>query len=136
MIRDRELHEVSWDAFVAKDRPWIFDRGAQVKILRLRIVGGNEKETGRVLIINTRWIHETTRASRLECFRQLPNFKLSEVVRQSDKLMRLQKIDHLLLPAFVRLQKRLLIGRNILGAGRVRIGHGWVRWQRFESAIT
>ena len=127
MIRDRELHEVSWDAFVSKDRPWIFDRGAQVKILRLRIVGGNEKETGRVLIINTRRIHETTRASRLECFRQLPNFKLSEVVRQSDKLMRLQKIDHLLLPAFVRLQKRLLIGRNILGASRVRIGHGWVR---------
>src|SRR6266550_315290 len=61
MIRDRELHKVTGDSFVPKNRPRIFDRGTQVKILRLRIVGGNKKEPDRVLIVNPRWIHEAAR---------------------------------------------------------------------------
>src|SRR6058998_587405 len=105
MIRDRELHKVTGDSFVPKNRPRIFDRGTQVKILRLRIVGGNKKEPDRVLIVNPRWIHEAARARRLERFWQLPNLKLHEVIRQSDKLMRFQKIDHLGLAAFIRLQE-------------------------------
>src|SRR5882724_13205872 len=108
MIRDRELHKVTGDSFVPKNRPRIFDRSAQVKVLRLRIVGGNKKEPDRVFIVNPRWIHETARASRLERFRQLPNLKLPEVIRQSDKLMRFQEIDYLCFAAFIRLQECLL----------------------------
>src|SRR5437773_4006236 len=136
MIRDRELHKVTGDSFVPKNRPRIFDLGTQVKILRLRIVGGNKKEPDRVLIVNPRWIHEAARARRLERLWQLPNLKLPEVIRQGDKLMRFQKIDHLGLAAFIRLQECLLIGRNTFRAGRVGIGHGWVREKSLDRKST
>src|SRR5205809_7821592 len=110
MIRDRELHKVTGDSFVPKNRPRIFDRGTRVKILRLRIVGGNKKEPDGVLIVNLRWLHEAARARRLERFWQLPNLKLPEVIRQSDRLMRFQKIENLGLRAFRRLQACLSTG--------------------------
>src|SRR6266480_6543372 len=127
MIRDRELHKVTGDSFVTKNRPRIFDRSAQVKILRLGIVGWNEEKPDRILVVNPRWIHEAAWAGRLERFRQLPNLKLPEVIRQSDKLMRFQEIDHLGFAAFIRFQERLLIGWNTFRAGRIGIGHGWIR---------
>src|SRR5437773_12141007 len=76
---------MSWNTFVSEDRPRIFNRRADVKVLRLRIVSRDEKETGRVFIVNTGRIHETARAGRFERFRQLANLKRTEVIRQSHK---------------------------------------------------
>ena len=54
MIGDRELQEVSRDSFVPEDRPRIFDRGANVEILRLRIVSRDEIEAAGVFIVDAR----------------------------------------------------------------------------------
>src|SRR5207248_10046998 len=102
MIRDRELHKVTGDSFVTKNRPRIFDRSAQVKILRLGIVGRNEEKPDRILVVHPRWSHEAARAGRFERFPQLTNLKLPEVIRQTDKLMRFPEIDHLELLASIR----------------------------------
>ena len=115
---------------------WVLDCRAQIKVFRLRVVGRNEKETGRVFIVNTGRIHKTAGTGRLECLRQLSNLKLAKIIRDGDDLMRLQKIDHLLLAALIRFQERFLIRWNILGTGRVRVGHGWIGQQCFERAVT
>ena len=52
MVRDRELQEVAGNSFVTEDRPRVFDRRANVEILRLRIVSRNEIETARVFVVN------------------------------------------------------------------------------------
>ena len=80
MIRDRELQEMPGNSFMPENRARIFDRGADVKVLRLRIVGRNEIETGRVLVVNTGRIHETAGAGRLERVRQLSNLKRAEII--------------------------------------------------------
>src|SRR5439155_25885842 len=46
MIRDRELEKMSRNSFVSEDRPRVFNRRANIKILRLRIVSWDEKESG------------------------------------------------------------------------------------------
>ena len=88
-----------------QDRSRIFDGGADVEVLRLRIVGRNEIEAGRVLVVNSGRIHEAAGTSRLERFRQLPDLKWAEIIRQGDELMLLQKINHLLFAAFIGFQK-------------------------------
>src|SRR5262245_21062854 len=107
MIRNGDLQEVSGNALMAENRPWLLNGGADVKILALRIVRRNEEEAAGVLIIDARRIHEATGTSRLECLRQLANVELSQIWRQSDQPLLVQKIDHLCLPAFISLQKRL-----------------------------
>ena len=119
-----------------ENRPRIFDRRANVKILRLRIVGRNEKEAGRIFVVNAGRIHETAGAGRLERFRQLPNLKRPEIIGHRDELLFLQEIDHLLLAAFVRFQERRLVRRNVRAARRIGIGQFRIGQQRFEGAIT
>ena len=107
---------MSGDSLVAQNRSRIFDGSADVKVFRLPIVGRNKIKSGRILIINPGRIHETTGTGWLECFRQLPDLKGSEIVRQLDELVRFQKIDHLLFPALVSLQKCFLIPGNVFAA--------------------
>src|SRR5437667_12363792 len=104
---------MSRDSFVSEDWPRIFDRRANVKVLRLRIVSRNEIEAGRVFVVNTGRIHETARTRRLERFWQLPNLKRAEIIGQTDKIFLFQEIDHLLLAAYVRFQERRLVLRNV-----------------------
>ena len=85
MLRDGKLEKMSWNAFVSEDRPRIFNCRANIEVLRLRIVGRNEKETGGIFVVNARRIHETTGAGWLERFRQLSNLKRTEIIRQRDK---------------------------------------------------
>src|SRR5262249_29485741 len=81
MVRDRQLHEVPGNSFVAQNRPRVLDRRADVKILRLRIVSWDEEETARVLVVNAGRIHETTRTRWLERLRQLADLKRPEIIR-------------------------------------------------------
>src|SRR6266498_4285810 len=101
------------NAFMPKDRSWIFNRRANIKILRFRIVGGNEKESGWILVVNTGRIHETAGAGWFERLGQLSNLKRSEIVRQRYKIVFLQKANHFCFAAFIRFQERFLIGRNV-----------------------
>src|SRR5467141_199834 len=103
MIGNRELQEVPGDAFMSKDRSRIFDRGANIKILRLRVVSRDEIETGRVFVVNARGIHKTARAGRLERFQQLPDLKRTEIIWHANEIMFLQEINHLGLAAFISL---------------------------------
>ena len=84
MIRDRELQKMSWDSFMTKDRPRIFDRRANIKVFRLRIIGRKEKKPGRIFVVNAGRIHETTRAGWFKGIRQLPNLKWAEIIGQRD----------------------------------------------------
>src|SRR5205823_6622597 len=83
---------MSGNAFVPKNGSWIFNRRANIKILRFRIIGGNEKESGWVLVVNTGRIHETARAGRLKSFGQLSNLKRPEIVRQGYQIVFLKKL--------------------------------------------
>src|ERR1043166_2264847 len=105
MVRDRELHEMARNAFMAEDRPWVFDRRANIKILRLQIVSRNKKETAWVLVVNTGRIHEPARAGRFERVGQLSNLKRPEIIGNRHDLMFPQEIDHLGLAAFVSFEK-------------------------------
>src|SRR6266436_2181619 len=104
---------MSGNSFVSEDWSGIFNCGANIKILRLRVVGRNEKESGWVLVIHTGRIHETARAGRLKGFWQLPNLKRAEIFRQGHKIVFPQETDHFCLATFVRLQERLLIGGDV-----------------------
>src|SRR6266496_2595770 len=113
---------MSGNPFVPENWSWIFNRRANIKILRFGIVSGNEKESGWVLIINTRRIHETARAGWLKGFGQLSNLKRPEIVRQGYKIVFLQETDHLCFAAFIRFQERFLIRRNMSSPFRIWIG--------------
>src|SRR5437879_1138991 len=113
VVRDRELQEMSRNTFMSEDGPRVLDRGANIKVLRLRIVRRDEIKTGRVLVVNAGRIHETAGVGWLECFRQLPNLKRAEVIGQRYQIVFLQEIDHLLLATFVGFQERGLVGRNV-----------------------
>ena len=69
MIRDRKLQEMPRDSFVAENRARVFDGGADVEVLALRIVSRNEIETSWVLVVNAGRIHEAARTRGLESFR-------------------------------------------------------------------
>ena len=93
------------DTLVPEDWPGIFNRRANVKILRLWVVGGNEKETSWIFVVNTGRIHEAARAGRLERIRQLSNLKRPKITRQGYKIVLLQEADHFCLATFVRFQE-------------------------------
>src|SRR4029077_7834534 len=113
---------MSWNTFVPKNRSWISNRRANIKILRFRIVRRNEKESGWVLVVNTGRIHETARAGRLKGFGQLSNLERPEIARQRYKILLLQETDHFCFAAFIRFQERFLIGRNVSIPFRIWIG--------------
>src|SRR5690349_4971007 len=104
---------MSGNPFVSENRSWIFDCCANIEIFRFRIVGGNEKESRWILVINTGRIHETARAGWLESLGQLSNLKRAKIFRQSHKTVLLEKVDHFRFTAFIRFQERFLIGRNV-----------------------
>src|SRR6202022_2983540 len=85
MVRDRHLQEMPRDSFVSENRPRFLDRCPTIKVLRLRVVTWNEKETGRIFIVNAGRVHETAGAGWLECIRQLTNLKRAEIIRQRDQ---------------------------------------------------
>src|SRR6266498_815552 len=122
MISDRKLKKMSWDPFVPKNRSWVFNCCANIKILRFRIVGGNEKESGWVLVVNTGRVHKTAGAGWLEGLGQLSNLKRPEIVWQRYKVVLLQEADHFCFAAFIRFQERFLIRRNVSSPFRIRIG--------------
>src|SRR6266446_9896697 len=111
MIRNRELQKVAGDSFMAQDRTRVLYGRANVKVFRLRVVSGNEIETAVVFIINAGRIHKAAGARRLERLGQLPDFKSSEIRRQSNEMVSFQEVNHLGLAAFISLQERGLIFR-------------------------
>ena len=122
MVGDRELQEVSGNAFVAENRARVFDGRADVEVFALRIVSGNEIETTRIFVVNAGRIHETAGAGGLERLRQLSNFKSTQICRQCDQMILFQKTDHLGFAAFVGFQKIVLIFGNHFRPFRIRIG--------------
>src|SRR2546421_11386449 len=102
MIRNRKLKKMSGNAFMTEDWTRIFDRRANIKVFRLRIVGRNEKEAGGIFVINTGRIHETPRAGWLESVGQLSNLKRTEIIRQRNEVVFFQEIDHFLLATLIR----------------------------------
>src|ERR1051326_2100894 len=135
MVRDRELHEVAGNAFVAENRSRVFDRRADVKVLRLRVVGRNEKEPRRIFIVNAWWVHEAAGTGRLERFGQLPNLETPEIIWDRDEFVFLQECDHLFFATFIGGEKRRLVRRNTFAPGRLRIGQRWIGQERLERAI-
>src|ERR1035437_3236598 len=87
MIGNGKLQEMPRNSFVSEDGARIFNGCANVKILRLRIISGDEIETGWILVINPRRIHKTSRAGRLERLRQLADLESSEVIGNADEMM-------------------------------------------------
>src|SRR5205807_6693073 len=119
MIGNRELQKMSGNSFVAQDRSRIFNRGANIEVLRLRIVSWDKIKAARVLIVNAGRIHKPAGTGRLERVRQLANLEWSQIIRQGNEMPLTQKPKHFLLAAFVRLEKCWLIGRDRCGAGRI-----------------
>src|SRR3954465_6282600 len=101
MVRDRKLQEVAGNAFVAKDRPRLFNGGTDIKILALRVVGGNEIKAGAVFVVNAGSIHESAGRGRLEGFWKLADLKVSEIWRQRHQVLLLQELDHRAFAALV-----------------------------------
>ena len=60
VICDGELEKMSRNAFVSEDRPRIFNCGADIKVLRLRVISRNKEKTGRILVVNAWRIHESS----------------------------------------------------------------------------
>src|SRR6058998_91160 len=136
MICDRELEKMSGNSFVSQNWAWIFNRRADIKILRLWIVSRNEKEPGRVFVVNAGRIHESSRAGRLERVRQLSNLKRAKIIRQRYKIVLLQEADHFCFATFVRFQERFLVRRDVLGAFWIGIGQFWIREKSLERTVT
>src|ERR1044071_7001603 len=105
MIGDRELHKMPGNTFMSEDWSWIFDRCANIEILRFRVVGGNEKESGRGLVINTGRSYKAGGARWLESLGQLSNLKRPEIIRQSYKIVFLQEADHFCFATFIRFEE-------------------------------
>src|SRR5262245_11460166 len=97
MVRDRNLQEVPGDPFVAEDRARILDRSAYVEVPALRVVRRYEEEPTRVLVVDTRRVHEATRTRWLERFRKLSDLERAEIGGKSDQISRLHELDHFLL---------------------------------------
>src|ERR671931_2190226 len=110
---------MSGNPFVPEDRSWVFNRCAKIEIPRFRVVGGNEKESRWILVVNTGRVHETARAGWFESLGQLPNLKRPEIVRQRHKVVFLQEADHFCFATFIRFQERFLIGWNVSSPFRI-----------------
>src|SRR5262245_12659889 len=97
MVCDRNLQEMPGDAFVTEDWARVLDRGAYVEVPALRVVRRDEEEPTRVLVVDTRRVHEATGTRRFERFRKLSDLERAEIGRKSDQVSRLQELDHFLL---------------------------------------
>src|SRR5258708_7278250 len=84
-----------------EDRTWVLDGRANVEVVALRVVGRDEEETAIVGVVDARRVHESPRTGRLECLGELPDLERTEIRRQGHQILCLEKIDHLLLAAFV-----------------------------------
>src|SRR5215472_11649355 len=124
------------NSFVSEDRPGIFDRRAYVKILRFGVVGRNEKEAGWIFVVYSWRIHETARAGRLKRVRQLSDLERPKIIRQTDKIVFLQKANHFCLATFVRFQEGFLVGRDLRGAFWIGISEFWIREKCLQCAVT
>ena len=91
MVGDRDLQKVSGNPFVPEDRPRVFDGRADVEVLALRVVRGDEVEAAVVGVVDARRIHESARTGRLEGLGELADLKRPEVRRQRDQVPRLRK---------------------------------------------
>src|SRR5205807_1332639 len=91
MIRDRELHEMAGNSFMAEDRARVFDRGADVEIFRLGAVSRDEVKARRILVVNAGRIHETAGTGWLESFGQLPDLEAAQIIGQRHELTPLQE---------------------------------------------
>ena len=89
------------NAFVTEDWTRIFNRRADIKVLRLRVVSRYEIKAGWILVVNSGRIHKTSGAGWLECFGQLSDFERAEVIGDGDELMFFQEFDHLLFATLV-----------------------------------
>src|SRR5204862_8354114 len=127
MVRDRELEKMAGNTLMPKDWPRIFNRRANVKVFRLRIVSRNEEETGRIFIVNTGWIHETARTRWFKCFWQLSNLERAKIIGQRHEIVFLQKADHFMLADLIGFQERCLIRRNVRAAHLVGISQFGIR---------
>src|SRR5439155_25421005 len=104
------------DTLVPEDWPGIFNRRANVKILRLWVVGGNEKETSWIFVVNPGRIHETARAGRLERIRQLSNLKRPKIIRQGYRLLFFKEVIIFSLRILFAFRNDSLLG-GVWGAG-------------------
>ena len=120
VICNGDLEEVTRNPLVPEDGPRILDGGADVEVPALRIVGGDEVEALRVLVVEPGRIHEAARRGRLERLGQLTDRERAQPRRQRDQPVVLQELDHLLLAGLIRGQEGLLIGRNALRPRRIR----------------
>src|SRR5438094_6223701 len=98
MVCDRELEKMAGNTLMPKDWSRVFNRGADIKIFRLRIVSRNEEETARILIVNTGGINETAGTRWFKCFWKLPNLERAKLTGQLPELVFVQKADLFLLP--------------------------------------
>ena len=135
MVCDRELEKMAGNTLMPKDWSRVFNRGADIKIFRLRIVSRNEEETARILIVNTGWIHETAGTRWFKCFWQLSNLERAKIIGQRHEIVFLQKADHFLLAALIGFQERCLIRRNVRAARRVGISQFGIRQERLQCQI-
>src|SRR5215469_9951814 len=119
VIRNRYLQEMSGNALMAQDGARIFDRRANVEVVALRVIGWDEIETARILVIDTGRIHEAAGRGRLERFGKLADFEGTDIRGDRDQPVRLQEVDDLREPRLVRGKKLRLVLRNVLGARRI-----------------
>src|SRR4029077_15838261 len=103
-----------------KNRPRVFDRGADVEVLTLRIVSRDEVEAAVVFVVDAGWIHESAGTGWLERFGQLPNFEADQISRQGHQMIIFQEADHFGFAAFVGFQKIVLIFWDGLCPQRIR----------------
>src|SRR5262245_27531521 len=97
MVRNRDLQEMPGNSFVTEDRARVLDRCTNIEVPALRVVRGYEEKPTRVLVVDTRRVHEATGARWLERFRKLSDLERAEIGRKSDQVSRLHVLDHFLL---------------------------------------
>src|SRR5438045_8601158 len=117
---------------MSENRSRIFDRGADIKIAAVRVVGRDEVEAAVVFVVEARRIHEAARTGRIECVGKLLDEKWAEVVGKCDEILVAEKFDHLLFARLIRGEERLMIGGGAGGAFRIGISERWIGQQRFE----
>src|SRR6266511_4227701 len=127
---------MSGNSLVSEDWPRIFNRRANIKVLRLPVVSRNKIETSWVFVVGAWRIHEAARAGWLKRLRQLPNLKRAQVIGQGDEVVFFQKVNHLCFTTLIGLEKRRLIGRNVRATSRIGIGQFRIGQKRLQRAIT
>src|SRR5687767_1542661 len=119
---------------MAQDRPRVFDGGANVEVLTCRVVRRYEVEAAVVFVVKAGRVHETAGTRGLERLRQLANQKWTDMRWDRHQPAAFEKVDHFSLPAFILLEKVLLVCRDAFAARRVWIGKRRIGEQRFQRA--